>query len=216
MVLVVAIALVVFEGCEPRGSHSAPAVDRKVLPAPRRDGGPALESVLASRRSMRVYGVRDLDDAELGQLLWAGQGVIDGHRTAPSAGALYPLTLRVADANGIWRYVPEDHSVVRESAGDRRTAIATSSSSQEALRAAPAILVITADVAITARKYGDRAERYAMLEAGHVAQNVLLEATGLGLAAVPVGAFDDDAVRRAIAFPAAETPLYLIPVGAPP
>lgn len=212
----IAAFAVVFEGCDPGWTQSVPPTDRKVLPAPQRDGGPALASVLARRRSTRRFAPRDLDDAELGQLLWAGQGVTDGHRTAPSAGALYPITLRVADVTGIWRYMPTDHAVVRESAGDHRTAIAASGLSQEALRGAPAIFVITADVNVTARKYGSRAERYATLEAGHVAQNVLLEATALGLGAVPIGAFDDAAVRRAIGLPIAETPLYLIPVGAPP
>src|SRR5512146_311373 len=98
--LVIAAFAVVFEGCDPGWSQSVPATERKVLPAPQRDGGPALASVLAKRRSTRVFAPRALDDAELGQLLWAGQGVTDGHRTAPSAGALYPITLRVADVNG--------------------------------------------------------------------------------------------------------------------
>lgn len=208
-----AIALVVVT---PSRSQTAPAADRKVLPAPRREGGAALASVLATRRSTRSFARRDLDEVELGQLLWAGQGVNDGHRTAPSAGALYPITLRVADRTGVWRYVPADHALARESAADRRSAIATASFSQETVRGAPAILVVTAAVAITARKYGGRSERYATLEAGHVAQNILLEATALGLAAVPVGAFDDGALRRSLGLPATELPLYLIPVGAPP
>ncbi|HEY5951117.1 MAG TPA: SagB/ThcOx family dehydrogenase [Kofleriaceae bacterium] len=215
-VVMAAVALVVVEGCEPGWGQAAPASDQKALPAPRREGGPSLASVLATRRSTRSFAGRDLDDAELGQLLWAGQGVTDGHRSAPSAGALYPITLRVADRTGIWRYVPADHALVRESAADRRSAIATSSFSQETVRAAPAILIVTADVTITARKYGGRAERYATLEAGHVAQNVLLEATALGLGAVPVGAFEDGALRRALGLAATDLPLYLIPVGAPP
>ena len=77
-------------------------------------------------------------------------------------------------------------------------------------------LVITAEIAITATKYGARAERYVTLEAGHAAENVLLTATALGLGAVPVGAFDDDAVRRVLGLPRAVTPLYLIPVGSVP
>lgn len=213
--VIAALALVVFEGCEPGWSQPAPATDRRALPPPQQSGGPALATVLATRHSTRIFGRRDLEDAELGQLLWAGQGISNSHRTAPSAGALYPITLRVADVSGVWRYVPADHAVMRESAVDRRAAIATSSFSNDTVRAAPAILVITANVAITARKYGSRAERYATLEAGHIAQNILLEATALGLGAVPVGAFDDGAIRRAIGLAAAELPLYLIPVGAP-
>jgi SagB-type dehydrogenase family enzyme len=186
------------------------------LPEPRRDGGAALATVLATRRSTRQFGPRDLDRSELGQLLWAAQGVTDGHRAAPSAGALYPLAVRVVDADGIWRYLPAEHALRRESAKRARGELASACFGQDFLRSAPVTLVITADIAITARKYGTRADRFAALEAGHAAQNVLLTATALGLAAVPVGAFDDDRLRRALGLPAAETPLYVIPVGAPP
>jgi SagB-type dehydrogenase family enzyme len=215
--IIAAFALVVFEGCEPSWSQPAPTppIERRVLPSPKRDGGPALAAVLAMRRSTRVFDVRALADDELAQLLWAAQGTSDGHRTAPSAGALYPLTVRVVDPRGVWRYVPADHALVRESA-TRTTELAAASLGQDAVTHAPATLVITAELAITRRKYGDRAERYATLEAGHAAQNVLLTATALGLAAVPVGAFDDAAVRRALGLSSAEMPLYLIPVGAAP
>ncbi len=189
--------------------------ERRILTAPARDGGPSLAHVLATRRSTRAFAHRDLRDGELSQLVWAGQGASDGHRTVPSAGALYPLTLHVADARGVWRYVPADHALVRETADDQRAAIARAAFGQSAVHDAPAIIVITAELAITARKYGTHAERFATLEAGHAAQNILLTATALDLAAVPVGAFDDDALRRAIGVGSGMTPLYLIPIGAP-
>jgi SagB-type dehydrogenase family enzyme len=69
---------------------------------------------------------------------------------------------------------------------------------------------------VTARsrpRYGDRAERYVYIEVGHAAENLLLEATALGLGAVPVAAFDDDAMRGILGVGAAETPLYIISVG---
>jgi SagB-type dehydrogenase family enzyme len=198
------------------GARASSDTQRRVLPAPQRSGGAALATVLATRRSARSFGTRDLDEHELGQLLWAAQGTTDGHRTAPSAGALYPLAVRVADRRGVWRYVPADHALVREIAGDRRGEVVAASYGQESIRGAPVVLAITAETAITARKYGARAERYATLEAGHAAQNILLTATALGLRSVPVGAFDDDAVRRALALSSSETPLYLIPVGAAP
>jgi len=212
--IIAGLGLVVLEGSGRTEPTPASHGDRRALPAPSR-GGPALADVLATRRSQRVFASRELSDAELGQLLWAAQGVIDGHRTAPSAGALYPLAVRVVDARGVWRYLPADHALVRESAGDRRGRIVSASHGQDAVRSAPAVLVISAELAITAKKYGARAERFATLEAGHAAQNVLLEATALGLAAVPIGAFDDDALRRALDLSAAETPLYVIPIGSP-
>jgi SagB-type dehydrogenase family enzyme len=106
--------------------------------------------------------------------------------------------------------------VSREVPGDQRAAIAEASYGQPAVRSAPVTLVISADVAITASRYGPRAERYVTLEAGHAAQNVLLTATALGLGAVPIGAFDDDAVRHVLGLSEDVTPLYLIPIGALP
>ena len=197
-------------------ARARPAAELRALPAPRTSGGPALSEVLASRRSTREFGARALADAELGQLLWAAQGSLDGHRTAPSAGALYPLTIRVADARGVWRYVPRAHALELVARGDHRAALAAASFGQAAIGHAAAVLVISAEIAITARRYGARAERFATLEAGHAAQNALLEATALGLGAVPIGAFDDAAVRGAAGLGAGETPLYEIAIGAKP
>jgi SagB-type dehydrogenase family enzyme len=164
---------------------------------------------------VRTFGSRDLDDRELGQLLWAAQGVNDSHRTAPSAAGLYPLTIRVVDARGIWRYAPAEHALVREATDDRREALAIAVLRQSSIRSAPVSLVITAELAITTRKYGPRSgERFAILEAGHVAQNILLTATALGLGAVPVGAFEEEPLRKVLALPPEVTPLYVIPVGA--
>jgi SagB-type dehydrogenase family enzyme len=189
-----------------------PSSERR-LPEPDVSGGAPVMTVLRGRHSIRELAARGLTDAELGQLLWAAQGITNGHRTAPSAGALYPLTVRVIDARGVWRYVPDDHVLVRENTVDVRTDLATAAHRQPVVREAPVTLVITAETAITAAKYGPRAERFAALEAGHVAQNVMLAATSLDLAGVPIGAFVDDTVRRILALPGDVTPLYLIPIG---
>ncbi len=210
-VVVAAAAL----GSFTRAAYPEPDAERRALPAPALGGGPSLSTVLATRRSQRTFAARALSAEELGLLLWAAQGVVDGHRTAPSAGALYPLTVHVVDASGTWRYLPDGHALVREARGDRRADVAAASFGQAAVRTAPVVLVITAALAITARKYGTRAERFATLEAGHVAQNLLLQATALGLAAVPVGAFDDEQLRHALDLGHGVTPLYVIPIGAP-
>jgi SagB-type dehydrogenase family enzyme len=86
---------------------------------------------------------------------------------------------------------------------------------QDALREAPAIIVIAAVYGRTEAKYGLRAERYVRLEAGHAAQNILLQATALDLGAVPIGAFYDEKVQEVLALPSDQEPLYLIPVGHP-
>jgi SagB-type dehydrogenase family enzyme len=98
---------------------------------------------------------------------------------------------------------------------DRRQLIAAATGNQEAAVVAPILFVITGVVARTAGRYGDRAERYVTLEAGHACQNLLLEATALGLGAVPIGAFDDEGVRAALRVGEDELPLYIVPVGHP-
>jgi SagB-type dehydrogenase family enzyme len=213
--VVTALALVAFRGCEVAKTQAAD--EQRRFGEPEMRAGSSLWSVIAKRRSARTFGSRGLLEVEIGQLLWAAQGVLDGHRAAPSAGALYPLTVRVIDASGIWRYVPSEHALVRELAGDRRDDLAFAALRQPHVRAAAITLAISGDFAITANKYGRRsAERFVAIEAGHVAQNVLLAATALDLAAVPVGAFEDETLRKVLALPANETPLYLVSVGARP
>lgn len=186
------------------------------LPKPRTTGMP-LERALASRRSIREFASEPLSAAQIGQLFWSAQGVTDasGGRTAPSAGALYPLEIYVATAGGILHYLPQGHRSAWLSTSDARPRLADAGFDQEALRQAPAIFVITAVVARTAAKYGDRAPLFAHLEAGHATQDLLLQATSLGLGAVPIGAFSPDEVRRALGLPEGEEPLYLVPVGRP-
>jgi SagB-type dehydrogenase family enzyme len=192
------------------------AFESRALPPPERDGGPGLHAMIAARRSHRTFGPRAIEDRELGQLLWAAQGAVDGHRTAPSAGALYPLHIRVIDASGSWRYEPAKHALVHEATNSLRASLCTAALGQESVCEAPLTLVISAAFAVSAKKYGALGERFATLEAGHAAQNILLEATALRLAATPVGSFDATELRNAIELPADETPLYLIPIGAPP
>jgi SagB-type dehydrogenase family enzyme len=170
---------------------------------------------------MREYGDAPVSLEDVSQLLWAAQGVTEGDvgRTAPSAGALYPLEVYLVAGNvsaldaGVYHYQPHDHTIVRRSAGDRRAALARAALRQESVADGAVVLVFAAVYERTERKYGERAERYVHMEAGHAAQNACLQATALGLGAVPVGAFDDAAVRKALGLPAGEEPVYLVPVG---
>jgi len=189
--------------------------ERVELPAPRREGEMSLEEALDSRRSRREFAAGALSEEERAQLLWAAQGLRSDERgrTAPSAGALYPLEVYWVDADGVFHYLVEEHALERLAEGDRRRNLAAAALGQKSVAGAPAIIIITGVVARTAEKYTERAERYVWLEAGHAAQNVLLQATALGLAAVPVGAFGDGRVRAALNLPAGCAPLYIIPVG---
>ncbi len=187
------------------------------LPDPRTRGGMSLTAALVERRSVRAFSARGLSTAELGQLCWAGQGVTSeaGYRVAPSAGALYPIELFVATADGVGQYDPAKHQLVWRRAEDLRATLQEHALDQSAVGAAPACFVIVADIPRTAKKYGQRAERYCILEAGHVCQNILLQATALGLAGVPIGAFEDAKIARDLDLPESQRAYYLVPVGAP-
>jgi len=196
-------------------SAARPGGDIIRLPSPELEGELSLEEVLAERRSVREYGQQALSLGEIGQLLWAAQGITSdgGYRTAPSAGALYPLEIYVATDQGLYHYDPHGHQIERRWLAQWRAALCLAALSQEPVCQAPAVFVITSVLGRTAQKYGERAERYVHLEAGHAAQNMLLQAVSLGLGAVPIGAFHDDEVTTALELPADQAPLYLIAVG---
>lgn len=190
------------------------------LPSPMR-GGPSLEEALSRRRSVREYSKEPLAIQELSQLLWAAQGITDprGLRTAPSAGGTYPLEVYVVVgaveglSAGVYKYRPKDHALARIREGDKRAELAGAALGQGWVREAAIDIIIAADYGRTTARYGERGVRYVHMEAGHAAQNVLLQAAALGLGAVPVGAFDDDGVAAVIGSPPNERPLYIIPVG---
>jgi SagB-type dehydrogenase family enzyme len=188
------------------------------LPPPSTDGEMSLEQTLAKRRSIRQFAREDLTLEQIGQLAWAAQGITkpdSGFRTAPSAGATYPLELYLLTKDGVFRYVPKGHKLARVSADDKRAALARAALGQGSVSSAPLDFVITGVYARTSSRYGDRAERYVVLEAGHVAQNIHLQAVALGLGSVPVGAYTDDAVPKVLDLSPDEVPLYIIPVGHP-
>lgn len=188
------------------------------LPLPRTNGPLSLEQALTRRRSVREFSDQPVTRAEIAQLLWAAQGVTSpyGFRTAPSAGALYPLEVYVVTADATYHYLPAEHALALIVAGDRRQELWRVALRQEAVRQAPAVFVIAAVFARTEQKYGpERTPRYVHLETGHVAQNLLLQAVALDLGAVPIGAFDDAGVQAALSLPPDHYPLYLIPVGHP-
>ena len=199
-----------------------PAVVIK-LPQPRQDGKTSVESALRHRRATREFRNTPLALAEVSQLLWAAQGITspEGRRTAPSAGALYPLEVFVVAGNvdglpaGVYRYRPQGHDLTRVVEGDRRVELSSAAQEQTWLKGAPAIIVIAGVYERTAVKYKERAERYVHIEAGHASQNVQLQAVALELGAVIVGAFDDDQVKRVLGLATNEQPLCLLPVGRP-
>jgi SagB-type dehydrogenase family enzyme len=188
------------------------------LPSPRMEGPLSFEASLTRRRSVRTFTSEALTLQEIGQLLWAAQGITDpaGYRAAPSAGALYPLEVYVVREQGVFHYEPDAHALDPVKNGDMRGELSAAALDQQAVAEAPVVLVIAAVYERTQVKYGaERTPRYVHMEAGHAGQNILLQAVSLGLGAVPIGAFADDEVQRLLSMPSDCRPLYLIPVGHP-
>ena len=172
----------------------------------------ALTEALARRRSTRTFTAKPLTQAEISQLLWAAQGITDdkGHRTAPSASAQYYLHVYLASADGFFEYIPVGHQLKKLQAQDLRAKL----SAQPSVKFAPFVLLIAGEYERAAGKSGaDKGPRVVNLEAGHVAENVLLQATALGLGAVPVGGFEPKDAQQAASLPAQNTPIYLMPIG---
>jgi SagB-type dehydrogenase family enzyme len=198
------------------------APDGISLPPPRPASPVSVEEALASRRSVRHFADAPLTLADAAQLVWAAQGIThaEGLRTAPSAGALYPLEIYLvagavaAAPAGVYRYLPAHHRLERTVAGDLRRELAAAAFHQNWIAEAPAMIVIAAVVRRTRLKYGERGERYVHIEAGHAAQNVCLQAVALGLGATIVGAFADAEVKRLLGL-VEEEPLLLVVVGKP-
>jgi len=186
-----------------------------ILPAPDTAGKVTLETAISKRRSVRAYSDKKLSIEQIGQLLWAAQGITDrrGYRAAPSAGALYPLELYVAKDDGLYHYIPKEHKLVKIRDNDLRPELQTAALSQSSVGKAAIDIIICAVYNRITSKYGTRGIRYADIEVGHTAQNIHLEAVALGLASVPIGAFSDGEVAKALSLPEDETPLYIIPIG---
>lgn len=188
------------------------------LPPVRERGKVSLEETISKRRSQRRFAQKELSLEQISQLLWAAQGITSRRhglklRSAPSAGALYPMEIYLLTRTGLFHYLPQDNQLEVMSEDDLRRGLSSSALGQVAVAEAPASIVICAVYERVTRKYAKRGERYVHIEAGHIAQNIHLQAVGLGLASVPIGAFDDQKVKAALSLPEEQIPLYIIPLG---
>ena len=187
------------------------------LPKPRFLGTRSLEETLAARRSVREFTQEPLTEAEISQLLWAAQGITseEGRRTSPSAGALYPLELYLVTASGLSRYLPTKHQLLPQDDRDLRSAVQATALGQRSIGDAPAVFVMAGVYARTRQKYGNGAERYVDMEAGHAAQNLILQAVAMDLGGITIGAFEDRKLSNVLSMPDHHDPLYIIPIGHP-
>jgi len=194
------------------------------LPKPSFDGKVSVEKAIKERRTIRDFEERILSLAHLSQLLWAAQGITDsvtGKRAAPSGGALYPLDIYIVIGEngvekieaGVYHYLPTEHSISFISKGDRRKEIASVSLGQRWMAKAPILFIITAEYRRITGKYGERGIRYALIEAGHMGQNLFLQSEALGLGAGIVGAFNDLEVSKVAGLPPKHEPLLIMPIG---
>jgi len=193
-----------------------------VLPEPRLDSDVSVEEAIARRRSIRSYRDEPVTLSQLSQLLWAAQGITAQRtkfRASPSAGATYPFEVYVVAGNveglapGIYKYDPFKHALVMVKEGDYRGALQSAALNQEWVGKAPVDIVLVAFYERTTTVYGERGVRYVHMEAGHIGQNIYLQATALNLGTVAVGAFYDDQVAEIL--DTEGSPLYIFPVGVP-
>jgi SagB-type dehydrogenase family enzyme len=187
------------------------------LPPPLLAGPMSLEEALGRRRSRRDFTGEPLSPAELGQLLWAAHGLTgpNGRRTAPTAGNTLPHEVYAVTPAGAFHYDGAAHRLKETNPADLRAPLSAVTRNDEHVLRSGAIIVLAAVTSRTAARYPERADRYVAMSLGHAAQNVLLQAEALGLAAYPIGAHDPKGVARLLGLPEGCLPLYLVPVGRP-
>jgi SagB-type dehydrogenase family enzyme len=188
------------------------------LPEPKLNGSFSLEQIIAARRSVREFTDEQLKITQLSQLCFAGQGITDKEkklRAAPSAGAIYPMQIHVVLPDGLYLYDPTAHALIKKISTDIRPMLYVSSFRQQVVQKAPCIFIISGSARKIEVKYRSKGERFITLEAGHIAQNVLLQTVAEGLGSVPIGNFDPKSVARICSFTEEYEPLYLICLGTP-
>jgi len=192
-----------------------------ILPAPKTDGKISVEEAISNRRSRRDFQNKALSADQLSQILWAAYGISSpkGLRTAPSAGARYPLEIYAIIGNvegmepGVYRYIPQEHKVVQTVDKDVRKELSEAALGQSMVKAAPVSVFYSAVFNRTTETYGERGHRYVHMDLGHSAQNIYLQAEALQLGTCGIGAFTDNMIKQILKLPTSEVPLYLMPIG---
>jgi len=189
-----------------KGKGEVVKMNRVKLPEPDYRGL-SVEEAVDLRRSVREFINKPLELKMLSQLLHAAQGITGRFgkhrlRAAPSAGALYPFEIYIVVnqvknlERGIYHYIPEEHALEAVRLGDFGRDITKVALGQGVMRDCAAVFVLSAVFDRTTVKYEDRGYRYIYMEAGHIGENIHLEAVSLNLGAVPVGAFYDDLLNK--------------------
>ncbi len=202
------------------GQRRTRMAQRKIiqLTEPELTGTLTFEQALTKRRSVRQFNSKSLTRTQIGQLAWAGQGIIDTQRslrTAPSAGSIYPLELLLATEEGIFAYRPDEHSLEQTSDQDIRSMLEAAASAQEPVSGAGCCIVIAGDVRKLTPRFGNRARTYLAMEAGHITQNIQLQAVCLDLGSATAGVSNTRDTSRLCGLARTMEPLCIVFVGYP-
>jgi len=220
-ILIFALLAVCSGNCfaqETVGAISGAPLSLIKLPVPQTNGSFSLEQALANRRSVREFTDEPLTITQIGQLCWAAQGITEPNkefRTAPSAGAVYPIQVYVMLPEGLYVYQPQKHELSLVVGKDLRISVFSSSFNQRVVQKAPCTFIITGNSKKVEAKYRNRGERFTLIETGHIAENIHLQAVTLGLGSVPIGVMDAKAIAQICKLPEMSEVFYMIPVGKP-
>jgi len=187
------------------------------LTNPNLTGTVSFEEALAKRRSVRLFANKPLESEQISQLAWAGQGITEpqrGLRTAPSAGETYPIDLYFATPEGMFVYRPAEHSLEQTSDQDIRGGLAAAAS-MDSVATAGCNIIVAGSVRKLTSQFRTKARTYMLLEAGHIAQNIQLQAVCLDLGSVTIGGFNSKDVSRTCRLTRGLEPIYIICVGYP-
>lgn len=194
---------------EPESYKRYDGAPRVPLDEPRCEPEPSLCVLLRARRSIRHFADEPILKRHLSYLLWASSGISCRQggvelRTAPSAGALYPIETYLFAHNvesipsGIYHYSVQDHQLEELKRGDFRGVLEKAGLGQPACAQAGVVFAWAGLFGRTTWKYGQRGFRYVYLDAGHIAQNCGLAAASSGLGCCEIGAFYDDEMNGLI------------------
>lgn len=217
LILLVCFSSVVFSQNPARPSAVGPSVTMQ-LPQPQTNSRISLEQAIENRRSVRQFTDEPLTISQLGQLCWAAQGITEpnkGMRTAPSAGAIYPIALYVLLPDGLYVYVPEKHELSKLISGNLRKSVSNASFNQRFIENAPCTFILAGSIKKVESRYRSRGAKFTYIEAGHIAQNIQLQATVIGLGSVPIGVIDEKTIAQICKMPQGLEVLYVMPVGNP-
>lgn len=195
--------------------------DTIYLQPPTLKGNISVEEVLTKRRSVRTYSNKAIPLHHISQLLWAAYGITndEGLRTAPSAGALYPIKIYLAAYNitslspGIYEYVPHGHQLIKHKKGDFKKEMFFACLEQNMLLEAAAVITYCVNYKKVSARYGNLANRFADMDVAHSSQNVYLQAEALGIGTCAVGAFEEDKMLKIIECDSSYKVIYLMPFG---